>query len=247
MKPWEDIADVLSTEIKRELAEAYFSEKLALEESWEEYKRELKSLDKLEEALILNACRLMLMLGDEELWDEFEAITNFSLKKCYHPQIIASSYIKKTLFEKLGKKPFAFTSKNRFVKLFLNIYEDLIKAYQAYKKKKDDLENLYEELKKETESFYRRYDLSQILGFFSRLEGASLELGPIEEKEKVYEEISSTLKISLPESPAEKTEAYNEPKSLNQISNDLRKLAKSAFEHHQEYAKELLSLAAKKG
>ncbi|MFN3406707.1 MAG: hypothetical protein ACK40E_03140 [Caldimicrobium sp.] len=38
MKPWEDLAEALSTEVKREIAESYFQEKLSLEQAWEEFK-----------------------------------------------------------------------------------------------------------------------------------------------------------------------------------------------------------------
>jgi hypothetical protein len=37
IKGWEDIAETLSSEVKREIAEEYFSEKKFLEESWENY------------------------------------------------------------------------------------------------------------------------------------------------------------------------------------------------------------------
>ncbi len=86
IKGWEDIAETLSSEVKREIAEEYFSEKKFLEESWENYQRDIKEMDKLEERLLKNVCRLVMMLRDDELIEEFKKITGFDLKGCYFQQ-----------------------------------------------------------------------------------------------------------------------------------------------------------------
>lgn len=245
MQPWEDIAEALGLEVKKEIADAYFSDKLLLEKDWEEYKEDLKKLAKSEEALLLNACRLLLMLQSKELMDDFEKITNFSLKECFDPQILESINIKRRLFKDLPK-PFALTSKSRFVKLFFEIYEDLLRTYKKYLKDLQEMEDRYRDLKNRTTDFHKRYNLGEILGFFKRLSAPEAELGPIEEREKIYEELRSALKIPIPESPSEKGGQYTAPKDLRDIKSALRNLAKRAYEHHQEKAKELLRIVSEK-
>lgn len=100
--PWEDIAEALTGEVKREIAENYFTEKLALEKAWTDFKEEVKAFSKKEEALILNVCRLVIMLEKDELIQEFEKLTQFPLKSCYYPEVLKSSNIRRRLFQRLG-------------------------------------------------------------------------------------------------------------------------------------------------
>lgn len=245
MQPWEEIAEALGIEVKKEIADSYFSDKLTLEREWEEYKKDLKKLAKSEESLLLNACRLLLMLQSEDLMKDFEKITNFSLRECFHPQILESGYIRKKLFRDLPK-PFALTSKSRFVKLFFEVYEDLVKTYRKYLKDLQDLEDRYAELKNRTMDFHKKYNLGAILSFFGRLSGSATDLGPIEEKEKIYEELGSALRIPVLEAPSEKGGQYTSPRELKEIRSALRDLAKRAYEHHQDKAKELLKIVSEK-
>lgn len=247
MKPWEDLAEALSTEVKREIAESYFQEKLSLEQAWEEFKEKYKELTKREEELILNSCRIMLMLKEEELINKFQEITNFSLKNCYYPQIIESANIRRRLFEKIKNLPFGFTSKTRFVKLFLQIYENLYKAYNKYIKLLQNLEEEYLNLLEETRRFYRRYDLPSILSFFGKLEESTpSDVAITEEKDKVYEELQDKLKIPIPSAPTAIFEKYSEPQVLDKIKYSLINLAKRAYQLHQEYSKELIKFVSKK-
>jgi len=246
IKGWEDIAETLSSEVKREIAEEYFSEKKFLEESWGNYQREIKELDKLEERLLKNVCRLVMMLRDDDLIQEFRKITGFDLKGCYFQQILESENIKKRLFKKLGA-PFAFTTKSRFVKLFLEIYKDLQASAKAYNEKLKAFQKYYEELVKDTEAFHKRFDISAILGFFSKLSsGEQSEIGGIEDKGQIYEKLSSKLKIKKATPPTAIYTEYGEPRPLRDISGELIRLAKTAFSRHKREGKELLDLAAAK-
>jgi len=246
IKGWEDIAETLSSEVKREIAEEYFSEKKFLEESWETYQKDIKEMDKLEERLLKNVCRLVIMLRDDELIQEFKKITGFDLKGCYFQQILDSENIKKILFKRLGA-PFAFTTKNRFVKLFLEIYKDLQESVKAYNERLKAFQEYYEELVKDTEAFHKRFDISTILGFFSKLSsGEQSEIGEIEDKGQIYEELSSKLKIKKAPPPTAIYTGYGEPRPLRDISGQLIRLAKTAFNRHKREGKELLDLASAK-
>lgn len=245
MREWEELSEGLSQEIKKELAQAYFANKVALEKAWEDFLKELnKELTKKEENLILNTCRFVFMLKDEDLINEFETITRFPLKLCYSPEILESSNLKRKIFSEIKSVPFGLTSKSRFVKLFLKIYENLYKAYQVYINTLRDLEKKYQVLKEETEKFYKRYDVSSILGFFERLEEGTQELTVPEAKDELYKSLSEKLKIKISKPPSELFEIYNPPVEPSKIRYSLSQLAKKAFEHHQNDAKELLKLVS---
>ncbi|MCS7199133.1 MAG: hypothetical protein N2327_00125 [Caldimicrobium sp.] len=246
MKSWDEIAEALSREVKKEIAEEYFSQRIALEQGWLEYKDMLQGLTEKEKNLILNAKRLILMLENKDLIEEFEKITHFPLSKFYSPQFSESANLRKTLFKKLEKKPFGFTSKTKFIKLFIEIYQDLIDAYKSYKNALIGAEKFYANLKAETELFYKKHDLSQILAFIGRLEDKTPDIGAIEAKDKVYQELSSTMKISTFSKPSDLMEAYEEPLKIEKIYTDLKKLAQRAYESHRETSKDILKLVFKK-
>jgi len=246
IKGWEDVAETLSSEVKREIAEEYFSEKKFLEESWENYQRDIKEMDKIEERLLKNVCRLVMMLRDDDLIEEFKKITGFDLKGYYFQQVLESENLKKILFKKLGA-PFAFTTKNKFVKLFLEIYKDLQESAKAYEKKLKAFQEYYEELVKDTEAFNKRFDISTILRFFSKLSSSEQpEIGETEDKGQIYEELSCKLKIKKAPPPTDTHTEYGEPRPLRDVSGELIRLAKTAFNRHKREGKELLDLASAK-
>lgn len=244
--PWEDIADALTGEVKREIAENYFNEKVLLEKSWSDFEEKVKNFSKIEEALVLNACRILFMLENNELIQEFERLSHFPLKSCYYPEVLTSSSIRRRLFQKMGGLPFGLTSKSRFTKLLLRLYEDLFKSYKIYIKHLKELEEEYLALKEETQAFYKRFDLPSILDFFSRLTESASEIATPQEREKTYEELAKSLKISLPEPPSQRYELYPEPRNPKEITSDLIKLAKRAYDLHQASAKEVLALVSTK-
>lgn len=245
-RDWENLAESLSIDIKKEIAENYFNEKNYLEEEWEYYQKELfKKLQKKEERVVLNGCRMLILLGEKELWEEFERITGFSLKNFYDSQILKSYGIKRSLFKKL-KAPFGFSSKSKFVKLFTNVYRDLETAIKDFLKELNEIKKYYERLKTETQAFYQKFDLFAILGFFRRLEGGNFSIGPIESIEKTYETLAESLKIKIPPPPEEMVEKVKPIPPFLEVSSEIVKLAKKAFEKHQREAREIIELVSKK-
>jgi len=203
-------------------------------------------MDKLEERLVKNVCRLVMMLRDDDLIEEFKNIAGFDLKGCYFQQVLESENIKKILFKKL-RAPLAFTTKNRFVKLFLEIYKDLQESAKAYNEKLKAFQKYYEQLVKDTDVFYKRFDISAILSFFSKLSrGEQPEIGETEDKGQIYEELSSKLKIKKAPPPKAIYTEYGEPRPLRDISGELIRLAKTAFDRHKKEGRELLDLATAK-
>ncbi len=243
---WEDLAEALSSQIKREIAENYFQEKVFLESSWEAYQKNLQNLNKLKEKIELNICRLYLLLEKENLIQEFERITGFPLRKCEILEKLDSKSWKKQIFKGLPKLPFALTTKSRFTKLFLELYRELFKNTQEYLKIWKESKEEYAELIEETKAFSKRFDLPSILNFFSKLSDTSPEIIPPQEKETLYKELVNSLKIKIPQSPDKLYPLYPLPKDPKEIRSDLIKLAKKVFEVHQILALEILNLVSQK-
>ncbi|MCD6548909.1 MAG: hypothetical protein J7K10_05515, partial [Thermodesulfobacterium sp.] len=204
-KNWEEFLENLALEIKKEIIENYLSEKLFLEEEWENYQNFLENLKKFQKKVFNNSWRIYFLLNkDTNLIEEFEEITSFPLKDTCKKSIeiykntygISEKELKKRLFSNIFS-PFGFTSKGKFVKLFYNIYKRFYNVLLNYLKEYKKAEKRYNTLKEETEKSHRAFNLSYILDFFKKLE-ISEEMGEIENREKVIEDLVEKLKIPIP-------------------------------------------------
>ncbi len=250
-KNWEDIYESLALELKKEIAENYFSEKVYLEEEWNSFKELLEELRTKQKKIFNNAWKIYFMLQDYDLVEEFEKITNFPLKEVISQSKILYEKIYNIPEENLKKKlfaneisPFALTTKGKFIKIFFNIYKRFFKVLQEYLKNYQKIEKLYNILKEETENFHKKFDMSYILSFFNKLNLSELEceLGTLEDKEKIWKEISERLKIKIPEEFEKDFKKYNNIPEFSKVYSKLSKLIKKAFERNPEKAKEILKL-----
>uniref|UniRef100_A0A7V6CEA1 Uncharacterized protein n=1 Tax=Thermodesulfobacterium geofontis TaxID=1295609 RepID=A0A7V6CEA1_9BACT len=251
-KNWEDFLESLTSEIKRDIIENYFSEKLYLEEEWKNYESLLENLKKIQKRIFNNAWRIYFILDkDENLIKEFETLTSFSLKMSCEKSLelyeniyeLPEKELKKRLFSNIFS-PFGFTFKGKFVKLFYNVYKRLYNILNSYLKEYKKIEKTYNVLKEETENFHKSFDLSYILSFFERLEVPEAEIGGIENKGKIIEDLVEKLKIPIP-APLKSYFLNYSPLPLpSKVSSKLSQLAKISFEKNPENAKEILSFLA---
>ncbi|MCD6489718.1 MAG: hypothetical protein J7K20_03205 [Thermodesulfobacterium sp.] len=247
-KNWEDFLENLALETKKEIIENYLSEKLFLEEEWKSYQNFLENLKKLQKKVFNNAWRIYFLLNkNTDLIEEFEKITSFPLKDTCKKSMemykntygISEKELKKKLFSNIFSS-FGFTSKGKFVKLFHNIYKRFYNVLLNYLKEYKKAEKRYNILKEETEKFHRAFDLSYILNFFKKLE-ISEEMGEIENRKKVIEDLVEKLKIPIPEALESNFTKYSLIPSPTKIASKLSQLAKRSFKKNPENAKEILS------
>lgn len=137
--------------------------------------------------------------------------------------------------------PFGLTAKGKFVKLFYNTYKRLYNVLINYLKEYKKVEKTYEILKEETQKFHKAFDLSYILSFFERLEISEAEIGVIENKSKVIEDLVKKLKIPVPAPPKQDFIKYSLIPIPTKVSSKLAQLAKTSFEKNPENAKKILS------
>ncbi len=250
-KNWEEISENLALEVKREIIENYLSEKLFLEEKWKDYEDLLDTLRDAQKEVFDNSWRIYLLLNKEEvLVKDFENCTSFpllescerSLKSNKDVYDVSEKELRKKLFNNIVS-PFAFTLKGKFAKLICNVYKFLERSLNnKYIKKYKKVEKAYTLLKEETDKFHKAFDLSYILNFFEKLEMPKEEIGAIEDREKVIEELVEKLKIPIPEPPECIFINYSPIPPLSKVSSKLSKLAKISFEKNPKNAKEILSL-----
>ncbi len=250
-KNWEDIYENLSLELKREIAENYFSEKLYLEEAWNSFKELVDEFRIKQKKVFNDAWKIYFILKNGDLIEDFEKITGFPLKevisqsKRLYKKIydLPEDELKKKLFSQ-ELSPFALTQKGRFKKIFFNVYKHLFKNLKDYLEDYNKMERLYNALKEDTERFHQNFDMSYILNFFNKLELSESEedLGGIEDREKVWEEITEQLKIKIPEEFIKDFKKYKMIPETSKVYSKLSKLVKKVLERHPERIKEITSL-----
>lgn len=247
-KDWEELSESLALELKKEIAESYYREKAYLEERWNLIKEDYEQVKKKYRRVFNNVWRINFLLNkDGRLIEIFERLTQVPVltlcetsKKVFPLSFnIPETELKKKIFN-IFVSPFAFTSKRKFVKLFVEVYKRLKRVTEEYNKELEKITNLYKTMEEETEDFYKRFDLSYILDFFQRLSETREEIGYIENKEKVREELSKILKIEKPPPPYELFIKVNPLPEVEKIYDNLVELAKESFKLYPENATEIL-------
>ena len=242
---WEELSEILSAEIKREIAENYFAEKVLLEEEWEEFKKELSTLKKLNQEIQTWAKRIALFLQDEDLLKEFEKVTRFPISKFVSLEEIRSKKkeLVKELFTSL-KLPAGFPRLIKCVRTIVWCYENIWKLIKEYKKEFKKMQKYHEILKDKTEEFHSRYDISFILNFFHKLDDKSVEFATPEDRERLLEELAKKMRIKIPPEIKEEFAELEEVRSPEAVSLSLWKLGIKACNRNQEVMEEVLRVAS---
>ncbi len=236
---WEDFSEHLEIEIKKEIAENYYEEKVYLEERWKEYEEILKELKDLKEKLSTEALRIILLLNDSFFIKELEKEIKFPLYNCAKesPYWEKSREVQEELLKELIL-PFAFTKKGKFKKAVFKAYERFYQTLKEYQKKFREAASWYKFTREDTEAFHKNFDIATILNFFSRLDSSAAESA--EDKAKVWEELSKSLRLPIPKPPEEEFPFYELPPEPKKVKTNLFKIAELYFKKHPQEAKEKL-------
>ncbi|WP_297057188.1 hypothetical protein [Thermosulfurimonas sp.] len=239
---FEDLAESLSLEVKREIAERYFTHRKVIEEEIEEYQEALKNFEREEEKILRELLRLMVLLKDPDLLERFEEITGLHLKPYYDEYILSSPTIRKRLFRKLRSR--GFTSKGKFLRLFEDTYKRLWEKLPLYQRKLSFLEHWARRINEDIEEFHREYDLGSIFAFFSSLEGGTPSEMAVSIEGGSREGLEEQLRFARVPSPQGRFVDLKGLPRWKEVSGKLLALAKEAYRRHSGEAKQLLEILA---
>lgn len=171
-----DMEDMLSFEIKKEIADRYFGFRKMIEDDSVEYNQHIQNAYRqLENEVGFDLIRLYILLGRESLIHDFFRLTGLRDQVFLDPYLLRSPTIRQRLFK--GQAVHGFTRRSRFHNLFLDIYHRLSAGVAAYN---TTLKRLIEEGKaigEEIAEFHRKNDLGTMMGFLRRLESGSPQEG----------------------------------------------------------------------
>jgi len=229
-----NIQDVLSYEIKKEIADRYFGFRKLIEED------KLGLLDKiqqysfiLEKRISFDLIRIYILLHDESLIQDFLDLVNLEERLFYDSFLTHSQQIQERVFE--GVRIRGLTRFGCFCNLVEDCYERLVFHAGRYREKYDELVELQANIDAEIKVFYRQNDFGSIMGFLHSLGDAGqsggmeggMEVGLLQELEK---------KMDIKAPPP--IEHYLPPISSlpphKGIARDMKRLLKEAYSQHDE-------------
>jgi len=227
------IDEVLSSEIKRDIAERYFSFRKLIEEDgmgFEEKVRQYSII--LEKRISFDLIRIYILLGKEEFINAFLKLAGLDDKLFYDPYLTESANIASRVFR--CQRFSGFTRAGRFTNFLFECYENLYYHAEIYHRHIEELMEDRALIVEEMREFYKENNLSSIMGFLHGLSAEEAYSGMQGEPEiGLSDELARKMKIP-PLPPIEKTLTVL-PRLVDQddIKHDLKKLAKIAYKNQQ--------------
>ncbi len=228
-----DIADFLSFEIKKEMADRYFGFRKLIEEDKAGLEKEIYYHNRTVGQRIVNDLnRLYIMLQNKELIGQFLQITGLEESVYFDPYILSSKTIRDRVFK--GVKTWGLTATGRFKHLFMQSYEQLVIDVNEYRIKYTELVDDQETIEKEIEIFYRQNDLGTIMEFLRSLDAVNTS-GPMQGALDTgfSESLEKKMRIYPPAKVSTEIPSIPPLIPLPQIKKKLKKLAEEAFPLHK--------------
>ncbi len=167
----QDIDQMLSFEVKKEIADRYFGFRKLIEEDLREFDNQVaNSLLRLEQKIGFDLVRLYILLRDEQLIHRFFKEAGLKEPLFFDPYFLESPTIRKRLFK--GLMAHGLTRHSRFTNMIMDIYDSLARNIDEYNKNLEELSEERETIAEEIKLFYRNNDLGTIMGFLRGLGGA---------------------------------------------------------------------------
>ena len=227
------IDEVLSSELKHDIAGRYFSFRKLIEDDETDLKEKIKQNSFiLEKRISFDLIRIYILLRKEEFIDVFLKLAGFEDKLFYDPYLTESAQIASRVFR--CQRFSGFTRAGRFINFLLECYENLYHHAVIYHQHIKELEEDRALIAEEIKQFYRENNLSAILGFMHGLGNeevcSCMQGGP---EVGLSDELSKKLNIpALP--PIEKMLiVLPEPAKPEDIRHELKRLAKQAYKNQQ--------------
>lgn len=167
-----DMEDLLSLEIKREIADRYFGFRKMIEEDSLLYDQHIRdAYRQMENDIGFDLIRLYILLGRESLIREFRGLTGLNDQVFFDAYLLQSTRLRQRLFARQPCR--GFTRRGRFHNLFLDIYARLDQGMDAYRATLARLVREADSLEDEIEVFHRKNDLGAMMGFLRGLDSAA--------------------------------------------------------------------------
>lgn len=227
-----DITDFLTIEIKRELADRYFTFRKMIEEDHANLDKDIADSVSIEQKIVIDISRIYILLQNRGLIEQFIELSGLQQDFFYDEYLTRSPTIKARLFQDI--RVWGLTWGGRFKKMFVDCYEELARHVEKYREKYAQLADSEAMLKETIDLFYRQNDISSIMSFLRGMDsmagvGGGLQ-GTIDSG--FDESIEEKMRIKHPTPLALRLPFFPPLVPAEQISSQLKKLANQALENH---------------
>lgn len=241
-----DIGQVITFEIKRDIANRYFGFRKLIEEDKIVLAEKIKQHRFiLEKRISFDLIRIYILLRDEITTEDFLALIGLNKKLFYDSYLAGSDIIRQRVFR--GIKLRGMTKKGRYKNALFDCYERLIEHVEHYRETFADLLAHHDMIKEEINLFYKNNDLRSIMGFMRSLGDTNLSgnmQGGMEPG--IAGDIEGKLHLAQPPSPIDNSLPIMPPlPPLAAIRKELRKISNKAFAQHKEDIRSYLSQTRK--
>ena len=238
----DDINDILTLEIKKEMADRYFGFRKLIEEDIKELDEQvLESFLRLERKIGFDLARLYILLKDEKLIHEFFRVAGMDQLLFYDPYLTESATLREQVLS--GERTRGFTRFGRYMNLVFDIYEHLKEEIDRYRDKMMELAEEQQNIADEIQLFHRKHDLGTMMDFLRSLDRPSQKSGdmPGEMLSRTGDRLEEKLKVTPPPPVSERLPVIPPLKPLASINRPLKKIIRQAF--RQQGKPELKELA----
>ncbi len=227
-----DITDYLTLEIKRELADRYFSFRKLIEEDHATLDEDIASSISSEQKIVIDLSRLYILLQDRELIDQFVNLSGLGKDFFFDEYLLDSPTIKARLFKDIDA--WGLTRSSRFKKIMLECYEELVRHVEQYRAKYNALADSQAMLTETIDLFYRQNDISSIMGFLRGMESMGTMGGGLQGNINSGFDQSMEQKMQVKHPPPLELRLPMFPSlaPVKKISSELKKLASQALKFH---------------
>ncbi|MDX9833901.1 MAG: hypothetical protein RBT36_01645 [Desulfobulbus sp.] len=226
----QDIESFLTLEVKKEIADRYFGSRKLIEDDSKEYDRQVQEAFRhLENSVGLDLVRLYQLLGSEPLVYDFFRLTGLRDETFFDPYLLRSPTIRRRLFA--GHRCHGLTRRTRFQNLVLDIYSQLLEGAEAHRAILGKLAAEQETIVEEINQFYRKNDLSEMMGFLRGLDGAGAE-GPLAGAVTSWQDsdLAERMRLQAPAAAEQLLPHLPELPSLKACRSKLLDLADTAYQ-----------------
>ena len=232
----QDIDQMLSIEVKKEIADRYFGFRKLIEDDIQAYDdMVLASFRRLEQKIGFDLVRLYILLKDSQLIHDFFKTIGLDDRLFFDPYITESPTIRKRVLT--GRTVHGLTRLSRFRNMIFDTYEELEQNIAEYQLNLKKLQEEQETISEEIKLFYKKNDLGIIMGFLRGIGGAgNFKSGPMEGglQPKTGESLEQKMRVHPP-APVDKIlPQIPDIPPLKKIKPALKPLIDKAFERQGE-------------
>lgn len=232
----DDISEILTLEVKKEMADRYFGFRKLIEEDIKEYSDQvLASFHRLEQQIGFDLVRLYILLKDEKLIHEFFRLAGMEQLIFYDPYLTESPTLRKKVLA--DRKIRGLTRAARFRNVILDTYAELAADIESYRKNLQELSRERDDIAEEIKQFYRKHDLGTMMDFLRQLDGEGMYRAGSMEGAIIRDpgtELDQKMKVEPPPPVDELLPVIPSIAPLSEIKRPMKKIIARAYSQQRK-------------